>query len=215
MRRSVMKQSAAGVRGFSLIEVLISIIVLSFGMLGMVGMQAAALQSNREARLQSVGFGLAQELAEMMRGNKDVGNLTTNNPYLVNAASPLTPAVASYCLSVEDTAGCTGTALAGQTLIAQAQMTEWLGRVDAELPGARVVVCRDTVPYDATSDLPRWACTAPSGTAVAQTFIKIGWTQSSTNRAATGASALIRASGDGLPAIVFPVIAGSNDGPTP
>ena len=39
--------------GFSLVEVLVAIVILSFGMLGMVGMQAFALQSNRDARLQS------------------------------------------------------------------------------------------------------------------------------------------------------------------
>ncbi|HEY8905230.1 MAG TPA: prepilin-type N-terminal cleavage/methylation domain-containing protein, partial [Rhodoferax sp.] len=32
-------------RGFSLIEVLVSIVVLSFGLLGMVGMQAASLHA--------------------------------------------------------------------------------------------------------------------------------------------------------------------------
>ena len=39
-------------QGFSLVEVLVAIVVLSFGLLGMVGMQAFSLQSNREARLQ-------------------------------------------------------------------------------------------------------------------------------------------------------------------
>ena len=94
-------------------------------------------------------------------------------------------------------------------------MTEWLSRVDAELPGARVVVCVDAAPYNATTNLPQWGCTAPTGSVVAQSFIKIGWTQGSTNRAATGASALVRANADGLPAIVFPVIAGSNEPPPP
>jgi type IV pilus assembly protein PilV len=208
MRRSVMRQSAAGVRGFSLIEVLISIIVLSFGMLGMVGMQAAALQSNREARLQSVAYGLAQELAEMMRGNKDVAVLPpASNPYLVALQSPLAPATVSYCLNVGS--NCAGTALSDQTTLAQAQLTEWLARVDQELPGARVVVCEDTAPYDATSDLPQWPCTPPGVGTVAQAYVKIGWNQSSTNRAAAPASAIIYArDNNSRPGLVFPVISG-------
>ena len=36
-------------RGFSLLEVLISIVVLSFGVLGAAGLQATSLQANREA----------------------------------------------------------------------------------------------------------------------------------------------------------------------
>ena len=39
--------------------------VLSFGMLGIVGVQAFALQSNREARLQSHAVNLARELADL------------------------------------------------------------------------------------------------------------------------------------------------------
>lgn len=54
--------------GFSLIEVLVAIVVLSFGLLGMVGLQAASLQANRDARLQSTAILLARDLAEAMRG---------------------------------------------------------------------------------------------------------------------------------------------------
>lgn len=205
MRHRVIRQAAGRVRGFSLIEVLISIIVLSFGMLGMVGMQAAALQSNREARLQSVGYGLAQELAEMIRGNKDVARLPLgSNPYLVALTSPLTPPSASPCLNVGS--NCPGTSLAEQTTLAQAQLTEWLARVNEELPGARVSVCLDTAPYDATKNLPQWPCTG--GTAE-QMFVKIGWSQGNTKRDADAASAIVRATAnDSRPALVFPVIAG-------
>src|ERR1035437_6960909 len=76
------RHSMRGHSGFSLIEVLVSIVVLSFGLLGMVGMQAAALQSNREARLQSAGVVLTRELADMIRGNKIEGvKPTGSNPY--------------------------------------------------------------------------------------------------------------------------------------
>ncbi len=192
-------------------EVLVAILVLSLGLLGMVGMQAFALQSNREARLQSVGYGLAQELAEMMRGNKDValGNLVpaVASPYNGDFdTAPLAPTTAAYCLS----SGCTtGTGAVDAVALARAQMTEWLARVDQELPGARVRVCADAAPYD-SAGLPRWACAAAAGTAPAQLFVKIGWSTASTNRAAPAASAIVRASDAAArPALVFPVIAGS------
>ena len=182
--------------GFSLVEVLVSIVVLSFGLLGMVGMQAAALQSNREARVQSTAVSFARELAELMRGNKDVGILTTSNPYVGSFSSPMAATAASYCLNV-----ATGTtACIDQTDIANAQMTEWLARVDAQLPGARVDVCFDSAPFDSRG-LPQWACTATNGVIV----IKIGWTRGSTNRSKTGAAALEHAT---IPSVVFPVIAG-------
>ncbi|MFM9881294.1 MAG: type IV pilus modification protein PilV [Burkholderiaceae bacterium] len=191
--------SARQAHGFSLVEVLISIIILSFGMLGMVGLQASALQANREARQQSIASGLAGELAEMMRNNKDIGLLTTANPYLGAFTSPLTPATASYCLNV-----ATGTAAcANAGAIADAQMTEWLTRVDNALAGARVVVCADSAPYDANG-LPQWACDT-TGTGVT-TVIKIGWTRGATNRAATGAAAFDLAT---RPSIVLPITPGN------
>lgn len=191
-------------RGFSLVEVLVSILVLSLGVLGAVGMQAFALQANREARLQSVAYGLAQELADLMRSNKDVALLDTGNPYRgAFSSSPLVPATAAYCL----TSGCTAAGTVDRTALAQAQMTEWLARVDQQLPGARVTVCLDAQPY-ASDGLPRWNCTAAAGPAPAQLFIKIGWSMRSTNLAAPAASAIVNAT-DGRPALVFPVIAGS------
>lgn len=188
--------------GFSLVEVLVSIVVLSFGLLGMVGMQAAALKSNREARLQSSGVVLARELAEMIRGNKAVGVLTgTANPYLgtFNSA-PLVASTPLYCLSVGTTA------CASATEVANAQMTEWLARVDAELPGARVAVCYDSAPFNANG-IPQWACGTAAGGVIT---VKIGWTRGSTNRSAIGAAAFdIASTSTSTPAVIFPVTAGS------
>jgi type IV pilus assembly protein PilV len=184
-------------RGFSMVEVLVSIVVLSFGLLGMVGMQASALKSNREARLQSTAITLARELAEMIRGNKAVGILpAATNPYLGSFnTTPLVANTPFYCLSVGTTA------CANATEVANAQMTEWLARVEAELPGARVSSCYDTAPFDANG-LPQWTCTAGTGREI---MVKIGWTRGSTDRSKSGLQALDRAT---TPAIVFPVTAG-------
>jgi type IV pilus assembly protein PilV len=191
--------------GFSLIEVLVAIVVLSFGLLGMVGLQAASLQANRDARLQSTAILLARDLAEAMRGNKLVA--VTTNAYLGNfqsvGAAPLVPTVASYCMTIGQ--NCTGgTPLAAATALANAQMTEWLARVSAELPGARVQICKDASPY-AADGLPQWACTGAGTTDT--TVIKIGWTRASFRRdAATTTAAFDRAD---RPSVMLPVTPGS------
>jgi len=182
--------------GFSLLEVLISVVILSFGLLGMVGLQAAALQGNRDARLQSSAVSLARELAEMMRGNKNIALLAVGNPYLGNFTSPLVAATPAYCLNVSSVC-------ATPAAIGNSQMTEWLARVDAELPGARVVVCIDSAPYNAAGN-PIWACNA-AGTSPT-TVVKIGWTRASTDRSLTEAAALQRAN---APSIVFPITPGN------
>ena len=84
-------------------------------------------------------------------------------------------------------------------------MTEWLSRVDAELPGAKVTICVDIAPYD-SNGIPVWTCTAPAAGVAAPTVIKIGWTQSSTKRDAVGINAIDRAS---KPIIVLSITAGS------
>lgn len=197
-------RSAVYTQGFTLIEVLVAIIVFSFGLLGMVGMQAFALQANREARIQSQATSLARELAEMMRGNKQIAVLTTTatNPYLGTfSVGSLTPTTASYCLSVSSS--CSNT-----TDIASAEMTEWLSRVDSILPGARISVCFDGTPYDANG-LPQWTCTP--GTVNDMVFIKIGWTQSSTDRSKSGSAAFNQASDtNSRPNLVLPVTSGSS-----
>jgi type IV pilus assembly protein PilV len=187
--------------GFSLVEVLVSIVVMTFGMLGMVGMQAAALKANREARIQSSAINLAKELADMIRGNKAIGILTTNNPYLGDFNSvPLAAASPSYCLSVRSSATCTD-----GTAVANSQMTEWLARIDAELPGARVMTCRDNSPYD-SDGLPEWTCTSGADEVV---VIKIGWTRGSTDRSRTGGSAFENVGDTGSrPSIILPVTPG-------
>jgi type IV pilus assembly protein PilV len=180
--------------GFTLVEVLVSIVVLSFGLLGMVGLQAASLQANRDARLQSNAIVLARELAEMMRGNKDVALLTAANPYLGAFSSPLVPASPQYCLNV-------GSTCASKEDVASAELTEWLARVDAELPSAEVKICHDATPFDG-SGLPGWACTDAVTDPI---VVKIGWTR---NTKRTGNAALDVAE---LPSVILSVTAGSKE----
>lgn len=195
------KESAPGHEaGSTLVEVLVSIVVLSFGLLGMVGLQAASLQNHREARYQATAVRLATELAERMRGNRAMAALPEGaNPYLqANTLSAPAPA-APDCFS----AGCR-TPLE----VAQWDVNEWLGRVfDSEnggLPGARVVICYDDAPYDSVGR-PRWGCAA--GSKVIQ--VKLGWTRASTDRSKSGNDALERADDDeGHPSVTLPVVTG-------
>ena len=190
------------VSGFTLIEVLVAIVVLSFGLLGMVGLQAASLQANRDARLQSTAILLARELAEMMRGNKGIAIRTSNNPYLgAFAKNALVAPTPSYCLNVGSTCG------SNPEDVARAQLTEWLGRVNDQLPGAQVTICADAAPFN-SSGLPVWPCTTSTG-ATDGVVIKIGWTRPAFRRATSANDASALVSGEVAPSVVLPVMAGS------
>ena len=56
--------------GFSLIEVLISLIILAIGLLGLSALQLTALQRNTSAYNRSIAVNLAYDIADRMRANK-------------------------------------------------------------------------------------------------------------------------------------------------
>lgn len=57
-------------KGFSLIELLIALLVLGIGLLGILALQAASLQHNQSAYLESQAAFLANDMLDRMRANK-------------------------------------------------------------------------------------------------------------------------------------------------
>lgn len=57
-------------RGFTLIEVLVALLILSVGLLGIAGMQTLSLQMNVSARQSSQATFLAYDIIDRMRANK-------------------------------------------------------------------------------------------------------------------------------------------------
>ncbi|MEO5378648.1 MAG: type IV pilus modification protein PilV [Magnetococcus sp. DMHC-6] len=55
--------------GFSLLEILITLIVLSIGLLGMAGLQGASLRANHGSYLRSQATMMAGDLLDRMRAN--------------------------------------------------------------------------------------------------------------------------------------------------
>jgi type IV pilus assembly protein PilV len=56
--------------GFSLIEVLVALVVLSVGLLGLAALQSNAVGFNRDAYLRSQATILAYDIADRMRANR-------------------------------------------------------------------------------------------------------------------------------------------------
>ena len=185
--------SGSDQRGFSILEVLIAIMILSIGMLGAVGMQATAMQSNKETRNQAIATTFARELGEKMRGNHTVSikTVAADNPYIFDVTLP-GPALAVPAVNCFTT-GC--------PVVKDAaiwDVTDWQGRLQTALPTPRVSVCFDQDPFDAAGRA-RWACTNSGDIAV----LKMSWTRNNT------AGVLEFAGSTGVPVIVVPLTAGS------
>lgn len=202
--------------GFTLLEILVSIVVLSFGLLGMVGIQAMALKSNNDAKQQSAAVQLAGELSDMMRGNKAVAVALTPaaNPYIIanyQEVNGVPPVPTEYCNTL---AGCTT-----PLNIASWEIFDWLTRVNATFPDARVQVCYDSEPYTLTGGMPKWGCVGGAA-AGKKISIKIGWTRESTNKtrvqtgnaaadAATNSATAFDTAISGRPSVIYIVTPGA------
>jgi type IV pilus assembly protein PilV len=154
-------------QGFSLIEVLISMLILAFGVLSMGGLQLASLRGSQSAANFSVAVTLAKDYTEMMRSNSTVSNNTSTvagvNPYLFDSAS-------SSTFTATPSVDCKTTACTGAQL-SVLHISDWAGRVTSQLPSGRAVVCRDPAPRNADGSY-RWSCGTNAGTAVT---VKLGW----------------------------------------
>ena len=69
--------------GFSLIEVLVALLVLSIGLLGLAALQAQGLRFNHDAYVRSQATNLAYDIVDRMRANRaNAANYTAADPDL-------------------------------------------------------------------------------------------------------------------------------------
>ncbi len=109
-------------RGFSMIETLVALVVLSLGLLGIARLFVEGMADNRSALHRAQAVHLARDLAERIRANRGAG--MGGDAYLLNAnGEPLL----QDCITA--VAGCTPIALA------QDDLSRWLVAIHDTLPG--------------------------------------------------------------------------------
>lgn len=114
LRRCMSKR---GQRGATLLEVLIAMLVLSFGILGHAGLQGAAVKANHGAMMRSQATVLAYNILDRMRANANAA--INGNAYDIDFDAGPPPA----------------TTVAGQDLSA------WKIRLQNTLPGGDGQIC--------------------------------------------------------------------------
>ena len=113
-------------RGFSMVEILVTIFILAVGLLGLAGLQATGLKNNQSAYQRTVALQQAYDMADRIRANpvgKDAGE------YDDVSGTPGDPG----CI----TAGCTAAE------IAQFDANEWNTDNAALLPSGAGTVTRN------------------------------------------------------------------------
>ena len=91
------RSNPGGSRGFTLLEVLIALVVLSIGLLGIAGLQGVGLRSSHGAYLSSQASLLAYDMADRIRANpQTIAAYNGFDSTTVDcAAPPVTPLAAA------------------------------------------------------------------------------------------------------------------------
>lgn len=153
--------------GFSLVEVLVSIVVLAIGVIGAAGMQLAAQRAVQQAAFQNFAVQLGAEIADAIRaaGRQAVSaeEILAHVDYRSADHGEL-PAPEKLCYAQDCDA---------QEFL-RFEVYEWKRRIRNALPGGRLQVCRDVAHENAAVDRLSWDCneTQESG---APLVIKLGW----------------------------------------
>jgi type IV pilus assembly protein PilV len=105
--------------GFSLFEVLVTLVVLAIGLLGLAALQATGLKQNHSAYHRSQATQFAYDITDRMRSNK-----SAINNYLSSFMLPTVAVSQASCL----TTGCTSAQMA------QHDLFEWNSNLTSYLP---------------------------------------------------------------------------------
>ena len=152
--------------GFTMLEVLISIVVIAFGLLGVAGLQAFAIKNNQSASTRVVATALAMDMVDRLHSNwKGANESAYNAPLLASYATPV-----ASCLTA---AGCT------QLELAQTDLSDWALQVAQTLPKGAGIVCLDSTPHDGDTA----AAPLCDGLGINTYTVKIWW---SDDRSVTG-----------------------------
>ncbi|MGB5511340.1 MAG: type IV pilus modification protein PilV [Woeseiaceae bacterium] len=148
-QRAIRRQQS----GFTLIEVMVSVLVLSIGLVGVAALQGVSLKNTQSAFMRSQATALAYDLADRMRAN------------VLSARTGLyNPGTAASVAGCKSTTGCTAQDMAKHDL------AEWNAAIATYLPMGQGFVCVDSTPDDGASAASA-ACDG-NGTQIA---IKIWW----------------------------------------
>ena len=148
-------------------EVLVSILLLSSGVVGMMGFQIASTRTTQQSSYQTTALLLAAEIADTVGSMmSDEGHSHAVEP-LFNLDYTSMPGTLPVSESSCHFSTC------GTSEFAAFEINEWKTRLAANFPTARLRICRDGNPWNEAAQAYKWDCSADS--ADAPFVVKVGW----------------------------------------
>lgn len=117
-------------RGFSMLEMLVTLLILTLWLLGTAGVQSSSMRLTKSAQFRTYAILLASELAERMESNK-LAAVAGQYNFTLSAGG--VPPNASDCMKKK----CSAAELAGYDL------ADWATRAQDLLPNAALTVVGD------------------------------------------------------------------------
>ena len=150
-------------KGFTLLEVLITLAVFSIGLLGLAGLQIKSLKLAHDSFSRTIAAILSEEMADRIRANRALArkgiNSFYNNPNRNQLGNP-------RCLGKNNLGFFLNSSCTPEEM-ALHDFYEWYGRINgrlatswhpeqhAQLPSAAAVVCIDSTPNDGVPGDPQ------------------------------------------------------------
>ena len=156
-------RSLSAMAGFSLIENLVTLFILTVGLLGLAGLQATSLRINHQAFSQHKAVSLAINIADRMRANPE----GVDGNFYSLISSGFTQVSRCYTAS-----GCTAQEMARNDI------WEWNQLIQNNLPGGLGLVCRDDTPADGGTGFA-----STTATSIASQVVNLATTQPGTTPA--------------------------------
>jgi type IV pilus assembly protein PilV len=122
----VTRRRARVARGFSLVEVLVSMVVVAMGILALAGLLQAATRYAKMSESRSTAVLLANDIADRLRANPAGAAMGDGGYDFGGGVFPGMPAAPH--------AACTLAAPCGPADLARADLADWTARVRASLP---------------------------------------------------------------------------------
>lgn len=158
--------------GFSMIEVMVSLIIIMVGVLGMVALQSKAIPYTQDSVQRNTAIMLVDDLLEIIRSS---GADCTSSNSCLKAPGAAFPAPPNTCIPTPAT-------------LSQ-QIGCWASRAGAALPGAAALlgtnsfyICKSATPGNTS------ACTT-SGSSTPELEIQVAWTVKNASDCMSGATA--------------------------
>jgi type IV pilus assembly protein PilV len=169
--------------GFSLVEVMVAVLVISIGLLGIAKMQALALSSTGNSRLRALSAIQAASLVSAIRANRGYWSTsaTTGNDLTVIVQGNAITSSTDSALTVANPTGCVQGSRCTPTQMAAKDLAEWVSDLYSLMPNATgTVVCHLPDP------------TPPLTTSPVTCHVDINWfeNQVAANKSATGTMAV-------------------------